>query len=121
MTVIWPYVDEALTADHLLFWFSAAGAADALAISGPAVRIGLSDFERRRLVRHDSITDTWMLARPGSCSTPRQIALQLGELALVSARLAHEPLPEWLTRDLSPGVLLERLLLLRVLSLSTSP
>jgi len=109
-------VDEALTADHLLFWFSIKAAADALAVSLPAVRAGLLDFERRRLVRHNSLNDTWLLARPGACSTPRQIALQLGELALVSARLADRPLPPWLTRDLCPTVLLERLLLLRASS-----
>jgi len=108
--------DEALTADHLLCWFSAERAADVLNLSSAAVRAGLQDFARRRLVRHDSLTDTWLLARPGACSTPRRIALQLCELALVSARLSIEPVPTWLQRDLSDPVLLERLLLLRSLS-----
>jgi len=108
--------DEALTADHLLCWFSAVRAAEVLDLPISAVRLGLQDFSRRRLIRHDTITNTWMLARPGACSTPRQISLQLGELALVSARLAFEPLPSWLKRDLSDLVLLERLLMLRCVS-----
>jgi len=108
--------DDALTAEHLLCWFTAEAAAEALELSADAVRAGLANFQRRGLVRHDGDKNVWLLARPGACSNARQIALQLGELALVSARLSRQPHPQWLGRELSDLTLLERLLSLRARS-----
>jgi len=110
-----PY-EGPLTPEHLRCWFTPEAAADALELPVHAVREGLANFQRRNLIRHDREQDRWLLDRPGASSTPRQLALQLGELALVSARLARVPQPGWFVHDITEVILLERLLALRARS-----